>query len=637
MRKDSTSGEKLTLQRTRLHTLPLVKRCEICGGVGDQEFIVTCSACRITREHVYCMWKVRFKIPDVWICDECTSNNNISLLEHGGKEGLKNSYNVFENNMDKGIRKGFDDSVGNNHSRKPKTGKVKFLDIKEVMRLDSGATKRQSPLKTNSGYKHGSSNITSRYPHPKPKARIVPAHLTKPASGAKQLTSVTTPLAPQMIKVRSSPITPAEEHRSKKQQRTDSIMAKGVKIYELNIPSKKVSCNADAKKATRKHRHIPKKTVGLASTGNSRIKKLNITVSAKEGETAHTCIDMEMEKELVISTPNFSSASNSSTIADTKHLDVNQVDLLSILPKLHVYRPWFPARHATWKGGFKFYRGGQFYCGFNAHPSSRVHRKAYNFSLKMPEVLQVQLVPQQPVLTHLFHCDYPELHDIALYFSSSSIERSEETLFELMKMKNSAMISCIDDVELLIFTSNQLHFNSQTIMASSSMKHFLWGVFRHAKGHQLLCKMLEDQSSIISSVRYKESEGANTDCREYEDMKLDVEDRKPIGTVDVAVPKHHEGKSGELEKVPVRKLETLHSIASNALREMGSELQKLQQVSYNTDKRISYTPPEVVRRINPTLPSADRLQNSLGRLSEAWEKADMPPGFEDKPRATFRH
>ena len=113
----------------------------------------------------------------------------------------------------------------------------------------------------------------------------------------------------------------------------------------------------------------------------------------------------------------------------------------------------------------------------------------------MPLVLQVKLLPRSQVWADLFQNDCPDLNDVALYFSpDKNIERfvlpsdfcvaisdsvgyavfntcavltyrSKENsacLFELMEVQNSMMKSCINDVELLIFTSKQLHVDSQS-------------------------------------------------------------------------------------------------------------------------------------------------------------------------------
>lgn len=145
------------------------------------------------------------------------------------------------------------------------------------------------------------------------------------------------------------------------------------------------------------------------------------------------------------------------------------------------------------RGGFKFFdttAPGKYYGGFQAQPPCIVNRKAYDFSQTMPIVLQVELLPQHRVWEDLFQNDYPDFRDIALYFLPSAIIqrylfsrfisyfcenmwlklsnsscRSKDncaSLFKLMEIRNSVMRSCINDVELIIFTSNLLHGDLQS-------------------------------------------------------------------------------------------------------------------------------------------------------------------------------
>ena len=158
---------------------------------------------------------------------------------------------------------------------------------------------------------------------------------------------------------------------------------------------------------------------------------------------------------------------------------------------------------------FSFFRGGffvtnstpkNFLGGFKAQLPPSISRRASEFSGKMPLVLSVELLPQSQILADLFQNDCPDLRDIALYFSpDDNIERfvlasyfcvaisasafkgifwlcsffihllftysSKEhaaSLFEQMEVQNSMMSSSFNGVELLIFTSKQLHVDSQS-------------------------------------------------------------------------------------------------------------------------------------------------------------------------------
>ncbi|XP_075519518.1 uncharacterized protein LOC142553270 [Primulina tabacum] len=45
--------------------------CDICGSVGVPDALVTCSQCKASLQHMYCM-RARFsEYPDDWCCEEC--------------------------------------------------------------------------------------------------------------------------------------------------------------------------------------------------------------------------------------------------------------------------------------------------------------------------------------------------------------------------------------------------------------------------------------------------------------------------------------------------------------------------------------------------------------------------------------
>ncbi|KAG5536469.1 hypothetical protein RHGRI_024035 [Rhododendron griersonianum] len=62
--------------------------------------------------------------------------------------------------------------------------------------------------------------------------------------------------------------------------------------------------------------------------------------------------------------------------------------------------------------------------GFKAHPPSTVRGKVYEFSKKMPKVLQFKMLPRDNVWTDIFEDYYPTEDDIGLYFFSSDSQRS---------------------------------------------------------------------------------------------------------------------------------------------------------------------------------------------------------------------
>ena len=64
------------------------------------------------------------------------------------------------------------------------------------------------------------------------------------------------------------------------------------------------------------------------------------------------------------------------------------------------------------------------YRGLQAQPPRTVSGRAYELSLRLPLTLRVMLLPRSQIWADLFQNDYPDLNDIALYFSpDDKIER----------------------------------------------------------------------------------------------------------------------------------------------------------------------------------------------------------------------
>lgn len=80
------------------------------------------------------------------------------------------------------------------------------------------------------------------------------------------------------------------------------------------------------------------------------------------------------------------------------------------------------------RGGFVIYdadKPAQFIGGLQAQLPSKVHRKVFDFSQKMPSVLKATLLPRLHLWDDPFHNECPALEDVALYlFPDDNITRS---------------------------------------------------------------------------------------------------------------------------------------------------------------------------------------------------------------------
>ncbi|XP_062115405.1 PHD finger-containing protein 6-like isoform X2 [Humulus lupulus] len=192
-----------------------------------------------------------------------------------------------------------------------------------------------------------------------------------------------------------------------------------------------------------------------------------------------------------------------------------QGDLPNFPLSFTLYITYFPAPDVTWKGGFSILNWipCEFFSRFQAQLPCKVHPEVYKISRKMPPVLQVKMLPQCHFFADLFQDVCPDLLDVGMYFfPADNIERSRQSyvkLFEHMQVNESVMISYIDGVELLIFTSTQLNADSQNILSSES-KQFLWGIFRSTNDKLLPSNAQEKLPTLVNSPD------------DDEDMEIDV-------------------------------------------------------------------------------------------------------------------
>ncbi|XP_059443575.1 uncharacterized protein LOC132175601 isoform X2 [Corylus avellana] len=561
--------------------------CDICGDVGFEELIATCSKCSIAREHVYCMWVNLRWIPEDWICESCLSNNIVSP-EAGRKKDIVRTMPLDPPDVvcNESMHTSGPSSRGQAYPRRQKpveTGKVKFIPTEEVIRLSSGATEKRNLLRLKLYHSVRPSGLVK-----------FPRH-----GGVRSMPNQQTSQALKKLEEPKAPVAFTKEYGHKEQLAATSPSAKVVKTFETNVEKaiNKASCASS----------LAKKCSTVVSTGKGALiaateelvmeKPLTgALIPAKEVETSNmktentinkasrtpsptrhsspivnsekmALVDLEEDisgklpmdppiaKEhenstmkiennanrgsctfspLMHTSPIVTSGGNFEAVAEYKNSDVEERDLLNILPKFKLCSDSLPSLHVTWKGGFLLTATRvKFYGGFQAQPPFTVSRKALEFSKGMPQVLQVQLLPRCQMWADLFQNDCPDLNDIALYFfPADNIERSKGNiacLIELMEVESSMMRSCIDGVELLIFTSKQLHMDSQEC--------FLWGVFRVVENNQTLDKVGEEDTPFISPLECVSNDHTSVENSEEVDMEIDMVGGKDMGRVDIVVSK----------------------------------------------------------------------------------------------------
>ncbi|XP_021899625.1 uncharacterized protein LOC110815951 isoform X1 [Carica papaya] len=139
-----------------------------------------------------------------------------------------------------------------------------------------------------------------------------------------------------------------------------------------------------------------------------------------------------------------------------------------------------PEHEFIWQGLFEVHRGGKppdLYGGIQAHLSTLASPRVPEAVNKFPGRVPLNEVPRLSTWPAQFHGSGAKEDHIALYFFAkdlNSYEKSYKGLVDSMIKKDLALKGNIDDVELLIFASNQLPENCQRW----NTLFFLWGVFR---------------------------------------------------------------------------------------------------------------------------------------------------------------
>ncbi|CAL5327051.1 unnamed protein product [Camellia sinensis] len=257
---------------------------------------------------------------------------------------------------------------------------------------------------------------------------------------------------------------------------------------------------------------------------------------------------------------------------ESRNFDAENHDLTDILPEAEKCFQ-VPALHSYWKGSFEIVTSNnkELNDGFRAHPPSKVRRKIYEFSKKLPEVLQFKMLPRDSIWTEIFQDDCPNEDDIGMYFFSNNSQRSANYIFllEFMETQELVMRCYMDGVELFVFTSKLLSSKSQRWNG----EYFLWGVFRRVKKHKDVCKLNEEHPSSDCA---QDTGNANGDDGVV-DMDIDMLAGKDVGRVDIANSRESSrrscGTSGEenatIISVPGSNTE-IHSVS----REVDSAIQQ---------------------------------------------------------------
>ncbi|KAF8389709.1 hypothetical protein HHK36_024228 [Tetracentron sinense] len=649
----------------------------------------------------YCMQTNFGDVPKVWFCEACRSSDDIVSPKSTAKERRPmapvsqedKDYNIlfpFKISRREALRSVVPSRLpGEAGMRIPcqkrkavETAKVKFLTAKEAAMLSSGAKTKASPLRGGLSSEPGLSDsvpfISKRTSvvSTTPKCSLQKGNTNpsfRPSGNSKPLTlgSVQIPTSPQQRALQTSkPLNDEQPHPRFPCKRSASEGLTNMKALgdrprtpispDVKSEPSKVLSGTNVRSVDDEllshSKHIggtdPKhdidgkfkegKELGLDMAAG----KEALAISRKDSVEKEPVNDVMPAKE--VETSNTKTGGIFSTDARFKNSDVQERNLSSILPKLDENIPNPPSIDATWKGSFEILdrvSTGEFYDGFQAHPPGKVSRKAYEFSKQMPGILQFKLQPCCDIWPEIFHMDSPDGYDIALYFFPGDFERSKQRyvhLLELIEMHDWGMRSCLDGVELLIFSSKQLHVDSQRL----NMQFYLWGVYRRVKDNKALLSLgvsprrhlQEDHAPLLefhSDGIISNNGKGNVDA---DDMEIDMIGGKDVGRIDKPVPRpilkanklqfklHTEKKRVQFQPQGLVASNTLDLLKNRNKSYKASEGSTWGE-DFSSNQEVAL--PAHVSQVHPSKPNEGTkvVKPSQDVKGEWFNDLDVPPGF----------
>ncbi|RZC77260.1 hypothetical protein C5167_001403 [Papaver somniferum] len=549
--------------------------CDTCGDARNASLLETCFICKVSKEHIYCMGFGRKmpERPEKWSCAACSKSEIMTSVQLP----RKTSENLQTKLGSRLISAARSSRSSRDYIKEVQTGKVKYLDVADAVKLSSGEAAATARMGSQTGSSRNLNHITSRkYPasvseaskrfstsplpsqhasppgyfsfsvptrgqpstkHPQVIKSSLHSHAGKPkirdsdaeSETLKRFSTSTLPsqhtsppgyfsfsvptrgqpriTQPQVIK------TSLHSHAGKPKIRDsdaetqhfpsnwsrpiESVAKDKHKVTELlrkNKPGTEV-----VKPPVKKHvlweeefhaSPPPAKPVGSSKHVNSPSQEFVLREeepfhvslppakpvgSSKHVESPVGEFDLPEQESVHVSSPPAKEVECSKDGSSSKEYEMFEKGL-----------PDHLSISATWKGSFEIMgttlMDGS-YEGLQAHPPRKVHVKAAKVFKEIPRLLQFKLHPRSDVCVENFNRLCPTKDDIALYFLPGDDERSTKNyhiLSDFIVSRDLTMRSCLNDVELLIFTSKKLPADCQKI----NSKFYLCGVFRSVKKHR---------------------------------------------------------------------------------------------------------------------------------------------------------
>lgn len=550
--------------------------CDICGDIGVVDVIATCSQCKITREHVYCMMKNREDFPLNWLCGECEStsivSSNSSVKEDLPRTVVSNFSNMMHHvsKVSAGYTKLSGGARGNWREKEVGTGKTKYLWTQEVIKMPLVNNKSELNSRICRLASSPSKSITSTMGmvqmKPKSVTRVNSSckvkgnpcfgpfrssgHLNPPRPGNTQ----SNPMV-QKLNEKNAILPTTKEHAQKRRTKPAEEIEPTNTMVQKEMG--KSSCLSLLSSHCQPHIISEKSAIlSPAKEDAQGGQTINALTSAVDIETT----DVKMQKAIgkascasllsIYCQPPVISGGNFTKNVEPKNFDAKNRTAMNVVPTIEEYFSdstieekllTDPAPNASWKGSFKL-KDEEASDGFWAHHPAKVRRKVYEFSKKMPEVIEFELLPCQDFLMDIFQGDCPDKDDIGLYFFPRNSERSKNyiSLMEHLSEEELVMRSFIDGVELLVFTSKVLHEDS----CKWNKYDFLWGLYHCLKLDITRCTLdindtREDNNMVVDmDIDIHDADSnAIVEVIEEVDMEIDMVGGKTVGTLDIVISK----------------------------------------------------------------------------------------------------
>lgn len=529
------------------------KVCDTCGDIGVEGALVICTQCKVGCEHLYCMSKFYMVAPADWCCEMCRSTD-LAFSDRDLKKVLSEDvscnvstklphYDVTCNLSTKlphhttghTDRKIFCKGARANwHEKAVGKGKTKYLWTNEVKNMPSGEKKGEptcvgllssKPSKcVVSGHNMGRMN-------PKSIIQADSSYMVKsnpkfgPSKYSEQLhptgsCNIPEDTSMQKFKDLKSILTPVKEHGRMRQ----TSSCKEIKTSHAK-KQMEMGETASASQMSRRNQtcDITQTDASLSSaialTPTEVVKKTNGHLQKTVGKEPHADCQSPM--------------SGVKLTKDGKPKNLDDGNFICTVEEFYVKTaaeeplPSDPTPDSSWMGSF-ILKDEETSLSLQAHPTSQGLSRVEKFSKEMPKVLEFELFSYKEFLRTFFKgCD-PDDKDIGLYFFPDNRIRPDVYISHLEQLSGNYFLrSCIDGVELLVFSSKVLHKDYR----KRNKCDFLWGIYRHR--HRKLKGAAEETMVVDMEI---DSEDV--------DMEVDMVGGEIVGTVDVIVKKQSDVPPG---------------------------------------------------------------------------------------------